>query len=77
LFRFGKGASATKGVVQAELKIGQQQVWKKFGEHFKEFGLSHSKEGMQQYQKIAQEVFQNAVIKHTFPQGGNLRGRHC
>jgi hypothetical protein len=56
------------------LKIGQQQVWKKFGEHFKEFGLSHSKEGMQQYQKIAQEVFQNPVIKHTFPQGGHYAG---
>ena len=62
------------GTIQTGLIFGQQQVWKKFGEHFKEFGLSHSKEGMQQYLKIAQEVHKNAVIKHTFPQGGFYAG---
>ena len=56
------------------MKFSQQQVWKKFGEHFKEFNLSHSKEGMQEYLKIAQEVYKNPSIKHTFLQGGYYAG---
>jgi len=65
---------AAKGVTQAELKFGQQQVWKKFGEHYKEFGLTHSQEGMQEYLRIAQEVHRNPILKHTFPQTGYYRG---
>jgi hypothetical protein len=65
---------AAKEVVKNELKFSMQQVWKKFGEHFREFGLPHSKEGYQQYLKIAQEVFENPTIKHIFPEGGKYAG---
>lgn len=60
--------------MQLELSFNQQQIWKKFGEHFKEFGLVHGKEGMQQYLKMAKEVFNNPVIKYTFPEGGHYAG---
>jgi hypothetical protein len=72
----GKVASriAVKATVQTELSYTQQQIWKKFGQHYEEFGLNHSNEGMQQYLKIAQEVYNNPVIKHTFPQGGKYAG---
>ena len=68
------GVATTEAVVQTELQYTQQQVWKKFGQHYEEFGLSHSTDGMQQYLKIAQEVYNNPVIKHTYPQGGMYAG---
>jgi RHS repeat-associated protein len=70
-FRSFRGGSVA---VQAELKFTQQQVWKKFGEHYKEFGLTHSKEGFQQYLKMAQEIHKNPTLRHTFPQGGHYAG---
>ena len=67
-FRGGKIAA------QAELKFTQQQMWKKFGEHYSEFGLTHSKEGFQQYLKMAQEIHKNPTLSHTFPAGGHYAG---
>ncbi|MBL7915571.1 MAG: hypothetical protein JNL49_11055 [Bacteroidia bacterium] len=65
---------AVKSLAQSKLIANKQQIWKKFGEHYKDFGLTHSPEGLQQYLKIAQEVFQNPILKHTFRHGGKYSG---
>jgi RHS repeat-associated protein len=74
IFRFALSKMAIKATMQSELQFTQQQVWKKFSEHYKEFGLTHSQEGMEEYLRIAQEVHRNPIIKHTFPQTEYYRG---
>jgi RHS repeat-associated protein len=61
-----RSAPVVVSLVKAELKFTQKQLWKKFGEHFEEFGLEHGKVGLQKYLEIAEDILNNPVIKHTF-----------
>ncbi len=65
---FGKNAAASV------LKFNQQQVWKKFGEHYEEFGLSHSRGDMLKYLDVAQDVFRNPESSRTFSKTGKYAG---
>ena len=50
-----------------QLAFKQNQLWKKFGEHYKEFGLVHGKEGLRQYLNLAEDVLNNytSTVKYA------------
>jgi len=67
-------AAKSGAKVATELPYSTQQIWKKFGEHYAEYGMTHSAENMQSYLTMAQEIYLNPAISYTFPEGGYYAG---
>ncbi|MBS1581432.1 MAG: VCBS repeat-containing protein [Bacteroidetes bacterium] len=58
--------------LRGDLPFSKAQVWRKFGEHYSQMGLTHGQEGYGKYLDIARSVYRDPAIIKSFPMTSNF-----